>query len=278
MKLLKQALFSAFFLATASGRASETDEWATKSAKTIQEGRLEVGAFSSTTWGVTERVEVSAHPVGLFVFPAARVKVNWWQIGHLVCSDGDLVFHPRVWVSSQHRVFSPTPLLHLFAREGSGGLLPANSDIPFALGMENQALVTTSVAGHLLSATLGVTVTAREASDVAMVEFPFLYSMLASLYSPVVPSFGVSFEGNIAGSFDYQFAPRLHIFRPEERIAWPAERPPWVFAQDTVLRVHGRLGQRHRISLGLATTVARYPLGTRLHYVPTLDYRFALAR
>lgn len=268
----------ALIFATTSAAASDANEWATKSAQTIAGGRVEVGALSSTTWGVTERVEVGAHPIGLFVFPAARAKINWWQMGHLTCDEGDLIFHPRVWVSSQHRVFSPTPLLHLFAREGSGGLLPANSDIPFALGMENQALLTASVAGHLLTASLGLTVTAREKSELSMVEFPFLYSMLASLYSPAVPSVGLAFEGNILGPFDYQFAPRLHVFRPEKRIAWPAERPPWVFAQDTVLRVHARLGERHRLSLGIATTVAHYPIGTRLHYVPTLDYRFALAR
>lgn len=250
-------------------------KWSTKSALTIEKGRLELGAFSSAAYGLTERVELGAHPVGLFVFPALGAKVNWWSAhsrGLCPCRVSERAW----WFSSRHRLFSPSPLLHLLAKEGSGGFLPDNTEIPFSLGMMNEAVLTRDLFGHLLSLRAGVTVTAGRSEDLPMVEFPFFYSTLASLYSPFVVHMGLAVEGTIYGPLDYEFVPRLVMFRPDEDIPWPGEHTPMAYSQETKIQLHLRLFERHRLSAGAALVIARYPIGVRSFLVPTLDYRAAL--
>lgn len=245
------------------------------SARTTDAGQLEIGALSSTTYAVTERVELGAHPVGLVVFPAARVKINWWQGGSLHCDGSDLQFSPFAWFASEHRFFVPTPLLNALAREGSGGLLPSETEVPFAVGMTNSAIATREVAGHLATLRLGITFALGHSSELPLVEFPFLYSTLASLYSPVVLHAGFAIEGTIAGPLDYELSPKLHLFRPDADLPWPGEVTPWVYSLEPKGWLHLRAGTRHRFSLGAALSIARFPIGVRAFWSPILDYRLA---
>lgn len=249
--------------------------WSTKSALTVERGRLEMGAFSSAAYGLTDRVELRAHPVGLFVFPALGAKVNWWSAyarGLCPCRVSERAW----WFSTGHRLFVPSPLLHLVAKEGSGGLLPANAAIPFSLGMMNEAILTRDLLGHLWSLRAGLTVSAGRSDELPMVEFPFLYSTLASLHSPFVVHMGLAVEGTIWGPLDYEFVPRMVMFRPDEDIPWPGSDTPMAYSQETKLQLHVRLGEHHRLSGGAALVVARYPVGVRSFLVPTVDYRVSV--
>lgn len=249
--------------------------WTTHSALTVERGRLELGALSGATYGLTERVELRAHPVGLFVFPSLRANVNWWSAyskGLCPCRISSRAW----WFSTGHRLFAPAPFLGLIAKEGSGGLLPANTEIPFSVGLMNEALITRDLLGHLWTLSAGLSVLAGRSDDLPMVEFPFLYSTLASLYSPFVVHMGLSVEGTIWGPLDYEVVPRMVLFRPDEDIPWPGDDTPMAFSQETKMGLHLRLGTRHRLSAGGAMVIARYPIGTRSFLVPTLDYRAAL--
>jgi hypothetical protein len=234
-----------------------------------------VGAFSSAAYGVTDRVELRAHPVGMFLFPSLRAKVNFWSAysrGLCPCRISQRAW----WFSTGHRIFVPSPLLGLLAKEGSGGLLPANTEIPLSLAMMNEAVLTRDLLGHLWTLSAGVTVAGGRSNDLPMVEFPFLYSTLASLYSPFVVHMGLAVEGTVFGPLDYEVAPRMVMFRPDEGIPWPGEDTPMAYSQETKLGLHLRLGQHHRLCAGAALVIARYPIGVRSFLVPTLDYRAAL--
>lgn len=282
---LRGALFSLAFLALtspthAADAAGEQDyfaarKWATKSALTIEKGRLELGAFSSATYGLTDRVELRAHPVGLFLFPSVRANVSWWSAyapGLCSCR----VSKRAWWFSTGHRLFAPPPLLHFLAREGSGGLLPASTEVPFSLGMMNEAVITRDLLGHLWSLSAGVSLAAGRDDELPMVEFPFLYSTLAPLHSPFVVHVGLAVEGTVWGPLDYEVVPRMVLFRPDEDIPWPGEDTPMAYSQETKVQLHLRLGEHHRVTGGAALAIARYPIGVRSFLVPTLDYRAAL--
>lgn len=258
---------------TRETRAMRT--WTSHSALTVEQGRLELGAFSSATYGLTDRVELRAHPVGLFLFPSLRANVNWWS----AYSKGFSSRRSKErawWFSTGHRLFSPTPFLDLIAKEGSGGLLPKNTQIPFAVGLMNEALVTRDLLGHLWTLSAGITALAGRSEALPMVEFPFLYSTLASLYTPFVVHLGLAVEGTIGGPLDYEVLPRLVLFRPDEDLPWPGEDTPMAYSQETKAGLHLRLSAHHRVSLGGALVIARYPIGTRSFLVPTLDYRALL--
>lgn len=250
-------------------------KWSTKSALTVERGRLEMGAFSSAVYGLSDRVELRAHPVGLFLFPALGAKVNFWSAysqGLCSCRDSERAW----WFSTGHRLFVPSPFLRLVAKEGSGGLLPASTEIPFSLGMMNEAILTRDLLGHLWSLRAGLTLALGRSDELPMVEFPFLYSTLASLYSPFVVHMGLAVEGTIWGPLDYEVVPRMVMFRPDEDIPWPGDDTPMAYSQETKLQLHVRLGEHHRLSGGAALVIARYPVGVRSFLVPTVDYRAAV--
>lgn len=251
---------------------AHASDYAGEGAPTIAKGRVEVGALSSAKWGLTNRIELGAHPVGIFLLPTVRGKILWWQGGSP--SKGH---DASYWFSTLHRVSVPTPFLHLFAREGSLGLLPANADIPFAVQLENSAIFSLSLRGHIASAQAGVGVAAAEKSDLPMIEFPFIYTTLAPLYSPITLRWALSLEGKIAGPFEYQVIQRMNLWKPRKDLAWPSEDgAPWVYAQESALRAHWLLGKRHRISAGATVSIAHYPIGYRLYVLPTIDYRAVL--
>jgi hypothetical protein len=264
-----RAVYLALLFLAYSAKPALASDFAGEGAPTLGAGRVEVGVFSAAKWGVTDRVELGAHPLGIFLWPSVRGKIQWWQ-GGSAHSGHDA----SIWLSSLHRISVPTPFLNLIAREGAAGLLPPNADVPFAVQLENSALLSLNLRGHLATAQAGVGVAISQKSDLPMVEFPFLYTTLAPLYSPVTFRWAVSLEGVIAGPFDYQLIHRMNLWRPREELAWPSESgPPWVYAQETAVRAHYRLNERHRLSLGATVAVAHYPIGYRLNWIPTLDYR-----
>lgn len=259
----------------ARAQSQAARKWTSHSALTVEQGRLELGAFSSATYGVADRVELRAHPVGLFLLPSVRANINWWSAyskGLCSCRVSERAW----WFSTGHRLFAPAPFLHLIAKEGSGGLLPANTPIPFSLGLMSEALITRDLLGHLWTLSAGVTALAGRSDELPMVEFPFLYSTLASLHSPFVMHMGLAVEGTIWGPLDYEAVSRLVLFRPDEALPWPGEYTPMAYSEETKAGLHLRLSDHHRVSLGGALVIARYPIGTRSFLVPTLDYRAAL--
>ncbi len=248
--------------------------WSSNSALVIEEGRLELGAFSSASYGLTERIELRAHPIGLFLLPSVRGKINWWSAA--LRGTRSRRAARAYWFSSSHRLFAPSPFLNLIAKEGSGGLLPANTDVPFSLAMTNEALLSRDLFGHLLTLSAGFSVAVGRDEKLPMVEFPFLYSTLSPLYSPFVVHMGLTVSGTMWGPFDYEVNPRMTLFRPDQDIPWPGEDTPMAYSQETKATLHLRLGEHHRISAGAALAIARYPIGVRSFLVPTVDYRAVL--
>lgn len=244
-------------------------QFAVEGAPTIKKGQLEIGALSASKWGMTDRVELGAHPIGMFLLPSARAKISWWYderpAGHR---------HSTLWFSTLHRISVPTPFLYLLSREGSMGLVPADAEIPFALQLENAAIVSAGFSDQLLSLSFGIGVAIEGSSDLPMIEFPFIYTTLAPLYAPYALRGSLSFEGPLYGPFDYQLAHRMNGFKPDADLAWPDGPAPWVYAQETALRAQLRIGDSQRLSLGVTTSVAHYPIGYRFYWIPTVDYRW----
>ena len=235
------------------------------SAILLPKGQLDVGVFSSTRYGLSERVEVGAHPLGMFILPSAHAAVNWFR---------DEETSPHLLLSTYHRLSLPTPFLHLVSKEGTGGFLPADTDVPFALQLETLALLTKRFGEKQVSVRLGIAVSLRERSELPMVEFPFLYSSLAPLISPFVLRGGLGWEGTWGGIFVFDVQYHVSLFRPQERISWPEGPAPWLLAQEVTGSIGAHWDLSHRVMLGGALAHARYPMGWRTHLFPTVDYRY----
>jgi hypothetical protein len=232
--------------------------WSGDYAPTIPRRRVELNLLSSSHYGLTERVEVSLHPLWFFALPHAEAKA-------FAGTAGPLSFAVRA------RLAYPTWFLGLVSREGAGGLLPKTSEAPQALQIEGDAVVSMPwYQQQWATFSAGLAVAPHErfsASELPLLDFPFLYPRFAPLYTVLVPRARLSFEGRVAAGLFYALPVTAYLL-PELPDVGTA------YALEPALQLEYRFGDRVALSLGLRTSLAKYAYGVRLHYLPLLDARF----
>ncbi len=256
--LVAAALASLSFSGAAKAQPAS---WGSESAHTIAEDRLELGLFSEARWGVTQRLELSTHPVWFFALPQLQAKHQWVQSG-------------RWLFSSRHRLAYPTLFLGLVAKEGALGLLPPTEDPPQALMIHNHALLSRDFGPHAVTLSAGAVVAPRASSNMPVLDFPFLYQRFAALYSSVVPQAGLAFEGALSDSFGYALEVELSWFSLTAEATNGVELDS-VFALEEAARLDYLIALDWRISAGIRAAQAEFPVGFRSHLLPTLDLRVA---
>jgi len=236
---------------------ADTGLAAPESAQPLERGHLESGLFSNTYYGLSDRLQLGLHPLLCFVLPHAELKVSWWRRG-------------SAYLATVHRLAYPRPFLRLVAREGSAGLLPANSDVPHSLQTQNDVWITTTrIPGQSLSAWLGVSkALVGSSAEFPLLDFPFLYQRFADLHAPWVARAGVALEGHLARSVYYSFDTRGWLFRLDE---------PELAAAVVESTLVGGWEPRSdwRVALGLKSALGNFPIGVRMHLLPFVDVRHA---
>lgn len=254
------APIAAYLLAAATARAGEPEphqRWSGNHAPTIARGRVELGLLQSSHYGLSDRVEVSLHPLLFFALPHLEAKA-------LAFSRGPMS------LAARGRLAYPTPFLGLVSREGAGGLLPKSSSPPQALQIEGDCLSTLAWADQqLATAWLGLAVAPHasfEPQELPLLDFPFLYPRFAALYSVLVPRGGLVFEGRVVGAlfYDVQLSAYLMPDLPDVGTAWALEQ---------AVTLEYRFGDRLALSLGLRASEAKYAYATRFHFLPYVDVR-----
>jgi hypothetical protein len=262
MKLLAIGAWTAVLgvLAPRASAASTVPHatWSGDHALTIPRGRLELGVLSSSHYGLTERLELSLHPLWFFALPHLEAKA-------LAGTAGPWTFAARA------RLAYPTWFLGLVSREGAGGLLPKTSKPPQALQIEGEAIATVpwfEQQWASFSAGIAVAPHARfEPSELPLLDFPLLYPRFAPLYTVLVPRARLSLEGHVAAGLFYAFSATGYAM-PELPDVGTA------YALEPALQAEYRFGDRVALSLGLRTSLAEYAYGVRFHYLPFADARF----
>jgi hypothetical protein len=239
------------------------DAWSGNSAMTIEEGRLEFGLLSPLRWGVTDDIELSAHPVLFFALPHVEAKIYW---GLLDGDDTGGVGWGRWHVGSRHRLSYPTPMLNLISRRGTGGILPDTADVPQTIRLENDVLFTLPVRRWFVpTLSTGVTVAPRfGGGDMPIVDFPFLYTRFAAINTFATFRAGAAVEGEIVRNVVYALDVDLHVLpvipggyvvEQGAQLAWQPSR-------------HFQLGAGYRVAAG------HYPVGDIWQWFPYVDVRF----
>lgn len=228
--------------------------WANASALTVAPQRLELGATSASHWGVSERWELSTHPVWSLLLPRLDAKWRAWdgERWHLALSPG---------------LSYPSWFLGAIAKPGALGLLPPDEDVPQSLIVDGDARLTLRAArDHWLTALLGASVAWRE-HDPVLLDFPFLYQRFAVLNAPWVARGGLALSATVWQQLDYETTATLHWLPLDE------------VDDARVLEANAELGwsfsERWRVSLAARAAWSRLPVGERFHWFPIADLRFA---
>jgi hypothetical protein len=246
-------------IATRPASAAPLDDygfapWSTHGAVTLPEGRWELALTGNSRYGVTDRLELALHPIVFFALPHLEAKLRLAQAG-------------RFSAAVRSRASYPTVFLNLVSKEGSGGLLPATTDVPPAVELEADGIVSLSFyERQLVSFAAGLAVAPRGASDdLPLLDFPFLYPRFAPLYTWGVPRFDLVVEGRIAGGLYYAADFRAYLLFLED--------VEGEYALEQALSSEYRIGASVAVELGLRSSLARYPVGTRLHFQPYFDVK-----
>ena len=229
--------------------AASARVWSSDTALTMPRRRTEFGLFHPIHWGVSDNVELSAHPVLASLMPYLEAKVGWFYRG------------PGA-IASRHRIAYLTPLLDLLAKEGSLGLLPANTVVPQAIAVDTAYLATASLSpAFRLTFEVGALLIARGSGNRIVLDFPFLYSRFGALASDANIYAGLKGTGVLGGSFAWQADLRL--------TSVPAIARGFTLEGGASLQWFA--SHQFGLSVGARFVHGRYPVGLRVHWMPTID-------
>jgi hypothetical protein len=231
--------------------------WAHNTAYLMPAGRVETGALHPVRWGVAESIEISAQPLLFVLSPNADVKLALGSIG-------------RWQAASRHGLHVPTPLLRLVARDGVGGIIPADSRVPALLALSSEVLLTRPVSqqNHLTLRLGGRVALPLGERDMPTIDLPFIYHRSAAYHGVPVVQAGASFTGEVAPKLSYLLdAGLLYAMRTEGR-----------YALETSALLGWRLSRRFALAGGLRSVYGEYPFGLWHRMLPVVDVRWTLSR
>lgn len=186
-------------LAAAPGPARAANgPFAGRTALTVGEDRVEVGVFAPLRYGLTDRLELSTHPLWFLVAPNLEARVGWLDRGGFA-------------LASAHAILYPTPLMRLLSREGTGGIVPPDVRYPHLLATAHQLVVTRAFGGHLVTARAG----ARFAKPLgawdgppswSQVEWHLAWPRMAAWFTGWSAEGGLAAQGALHRATGYQVA------------------------------------------------------------------------
>jgi hypothetical protein len=159
-------------------------EFASAGAATVPQGRWQIGVFQPLRYGWKSNAEVSTHPLLFFVMPNAQIK---WAHGK--AGDFD-------WATC-HSFYYPTMLLRAIAKEGIGGLISPEFDIPQMIVFNNKVVVSRQNKSFRLSGWLGMGVAVRsdKLDERTTIDLPLIFPRLNVLYHSLSINSGLSAQG-----------------------------------------------------------------------------------
>ncbi len=260
MKALKilSVLWLSFLMTDLSAQANGYNfrNWSIGTAYTLPEGRWEVGVFHPLRYGFSDRVEFAAHPILFFVMPNFSLKWSQNSAGGF-----DLAL--------RHSLTYPTPLLRIVSREGTGGLISPEFDIPHMIEFYNEFLFSRILEGsHFFTGKIGFSIAAKsdDLDPGALIDYPLAYHRLAVYLHGYGMRFGLDFQGPVAGDFyyvldmDYHYIPGVKFNK----------------AFESKGMIHWRFSEYSELCAGYKLVYGEYPYGDEWNiFLPMIDYLFA---
>lgn len=219
-------------------------------ADVLDDGQWELGLYAALRRGMGNGLELSVHPLTAALSPHLAVKKVWRPDGS--------------WrLASRHSLIYPTHLLRFLAREGTGGIIVADAQIPHILAADNRVIVsrslgettTLSLSGRMmLAASVGE-------SDWPSIDMPLAYPRTAAYQDHLATALGTQIDGQIWKSLYYRC----------ELDGWllPLSEGQW--AAELRATVPWRPTQGFTVELGSTAVMGAYPYGEEWHVLPSFD-------
>jgi hypothetical protein len=252
MKALVLVL-SAAFCALADPMVDEhVALWSEGTALTTPKGRIEAGLASPWSWGLGNIREISSYVLYDALVPGLRFKQQWqaWS---------------SVFIASTHSVYSLTPLLLLLRREGTGGIIPPDNDIPVFIGTDSYVIATWRYSGvQYASVRLGARLNFGIGENtLESIDYFMAYPRTASCISGYSMSAGIDLRGKVWKPVYYAVNSDLFLM-PGMNGAWEYEQ-----SGSLIWRYKNRLA----VSAGARYVAGEFPFGFDWMIFPLFDVR-----
>jgi hypothetical protein len=233
--------------------------WTGGTALTIPAHRWELGLFTASRYGISDNLELSAHPLMFFLMPQVKLKAGWGE-------------HSDFRLATEHGIFYPTMFMKLVATEGAGGLISPEFTIPQMFAVTNRFLVSFEpFAKALLTVRTGITFSVKSGplDPRTTIDLPVIYPRLAVFYNQPEFDAGIDFRG--------QFIPRLGwLFGVENFIVCGTENN--YFLENKGVTAYTSTKGTLRIEAGYKLCFGRYPAGPQWHLLPVVDVVFGIGQ
>jgi hypothetical protein len=226
--------------------------WSEGSAYILPEKRVELGLFQPLRYGQSKNIEWSIHPIYFFIIPNFNLK---WFHG----------YYKDYAIATKHSIYYPTLLLRTISKQGTGGIISPEFDIPQMVGLNNEVLISTPVTSNFL-----ITLKAGVAFGIKFggldkrttIDLPFVYNRLAVFYHGYQLRTGIDLDGKIYNRWhfsldgDYFYIPGVQhnkAFEHKGLIIW-------------------KKSGKTQIMLGYKLIYGQYPFGSQWHlFIPIFD-------
>jgi hypothetical protein len=222
-------------------------------AFTVPKGRIEFGIMNPFTWGITDKIQLSSHPVMDILLPNISCKVNWLQIDYF-------------YLASVHELNYPSLLLGTIAREGTGGILAPDNDIPNIFCLYNHAIGTLLLDKHIFSLKAGINAAlSLPDTNFETIDYPLIYGNTAVYHSHLTVDIVIDYKTRI-----YNW---LHGMVSLELLLIPEPLSTYEVRQTT--KALFVLGKTFSIMAGYTMVAGEYPYGSDWKIIPLIDTLFS---
>lgn len=255
IRYIKALILLGIFCASTTLFADEPNEksqqnWSLGSAYLLPKGRLEIGLFQPLRYGLSQSLELSTHPLVFILMPNLSLKWLHNSLGGFT-------------LATRHCITYPSPLLRNLAREGIGGLISPEFDIPDMVSLYNEVLLSRNLTDqHLFTGKLGIALAKKfgDLDERTTIDLPIVFPRLAVFYHDYSFRFGFDVQGKLFKRWNYLLdADLFYIPKSDENMAF--EHKGLVLWTKSL---------RFQLCVGYKLTYGEYPFGTQWHLLPFL--------
>ena len=219
-----------------------------ESASLLEKGDCEIGLFQPLRWSYSENIELSSHPISMFILPNFSVKVR----------------HEKYAITSRHQFIYPTPLMRFFQKKGMFGLITPVADVekvPHIFVFKNEIFKSISSDRTLFTFKGGFTfaIVSNKLDERLSIDLPLIYPAMGQYFNGYKFNFGVDARHHVSDKFSLLLDADALII-PTEDIFWESK-----------LLGEYQLNHKWEILLGTKLTYGNYPFGTQARLLPLFD-------
>ncbi|MEI7661695.1 MAG: hypothetical protein WCK34_05850 [Bacteroidota bacterium] len=260
MKKIPLCIFGLFLCSGIYSQDSPaTNYWTGGTAYNVPRHRWELGLFTVSRYGISKNLEISAHPIMVFLMPQVNVKIGWARFAGFR-------------VATEHGIFYPTQFMRMVAARGAGGLISPEFKIPQMIAISDRILVSCSPFKKAVATVHGgITFSVKSASPDrrTTIDLPVIYPRFAVFYDQPEFDAGLDFRGH--------FFPRFGWLINVENFFICAKEQNYFLENKGVL-VYTSKKENLRVEAGGKLCFGRYPAGPQWHLLPLIDLVFGIGR